>query len=96
MIQLRWNALSAGHHVLVHDETDPFRGLVPGRVTHVEHVDGSRVVTIRISPPGERTRTVQPRRLTVHLDSGESTERCWRCEVRDVPSPPTRRSRTAE
>jgi len=82
MMRLKWNALRVGHHVLVHDEDDPTSPLIPGRVTHVEPTNGINDVTIRISPPGESPRLVQPRRLTVHLDSGEPTERCWRCEIR--------------
>ncbi len=82
MIRHQWNALHIGQHVLVHDEDDPASPLVPGRVTAVEAANGSNNVTIRISPPGRRGRVIQPRRLAVHLDSGESTERCWRCEIR--------------
>jgi hypothetical protein len=94
MIRLQWNALHVGHHVLVHDETDPTAPLVPGRVTAVEPAGGSNNVTIRISPPGKPRSFVQPRRLAVHLDSGEPTERCWRCEIRSTsaaPTPPPRR-----
>lgn len=82
MIRHEWNALHVGQHVLVHDEDDPASPLVPGRVTEVEDASGSNHVTIRISPPGRRTRIVQPRRLAVHIDSGEPIERCWRCEIR--------------
>jgi hypothetical protein len=80
MIRLQWNSLRVGHHVLVHDDDDAAMMLVPGRVTMIQTTDGSNDVTIRISPPGGPTRIVQPRRLAVHLDTGEATERCWRCE----------------
>jgi hypothetical protein len=82
MIRRQWNALRVGHHVLVHDEHDPTSPLIPGRVTRVETASGSNQLTIRITPPGQSTRVVQPKRLAVHLDSGEPTERCWRCEIR--------------
>ena len=81
MIRHHWNALQVGHHVLVHDETDPTMGLTPGRVTEVRSAPGSNDVTIRISPRKGPARIVQPRRLAVHLDTGETTERCWRCEA---------------
>lgn len=81
MIRHEWNALQVGHHVLVHDETDPTMGLTPGRVTQVQPAPGSNDVTIRISPRRGAARVVQPRRLAVHLDTGEATERCWRCET---------------
>ena len=81
MIRLEWNALQVGHHVLVHDDADPALTLVPGRVTMIQSLPGSNDVSIRISPPGGPKRVVQPRRLAVHLDTGESAERCWRCET---------------
>lgn len=82
MIRLEWNALRVGQHVLVHDEVDAASPLVPGRVTEVEPAAGFNIVTIRVSPPGERARIVQPTRLAVHLDSGEPAETCRRCESR--------------
>ncbi len=81
MIRRHWNALRVGHHVLVHDENDPQMTLVPGRVTEIEETSGSHSVAIRISPRTGRSRVVQPSRLAVHLDNGEGTERCWRCET---------------
>jgi hypothetical protein len=81
MIRHEWNALQVGHHVLVHDDGDATMALTPGRVTMTEPAPGSNNVTIRISPRGGPARLVQPRRLAVHLDTGESTERCWRCEA---------------
>lgn len=81
MIRHAWNALQVGNHVLVHDEDDPTMALTPGRVTEVRPAPGSNDVTIRISPRRGPARVVQPRRLAVHLDSGEATERCWRCET---------------
>jgi hypothetical protein len=97
MIRLDWNDLQVGHHVMVHDDADPEMTLVPGRVTMVREASGSNEVEIRISPPGKRSRVVKPRRLTVHLDTGEAPERCWRCEAimptRAAPARPPR-SRT--
>lgn len=81
MIRRQWNSLQVGHHVLVHDDADRALRLVPGRVTMIEATPGSNDVTIRISPPRGPTRVVQPRRLAVHLDTGEAPERCWRCET---------------
>lgn len=81
MIRLQWNSLRVGHHVLVHDDADPAMTLVPGRVTMIQTAPGSNDVTVRISPAGGPKRVVQPRRLAVHLDTGEATERCWRCET---------------
>lgn len=81
MIRGQWNALQVGHHVLVHDETDETMALVPGRVTEIEETDGFNNVTIRLSPRRGPKRDVRPRRLAVHLDTGEATERCWRCET---------------
>jgi len=86
MIRRDWNALRVGHHVLVHDDDDPMSPLIPGRVTQVDPAAGSNGLTIRLSPPDEPQRIVQPRRLAVHLDSGEAGERCWRCEVRHTTS----------
>jgi hypothetical protein len=80
--RLEWNALCIGDHVLVHDETGASRPLAPGRVTQVQRGQRANVVAIRIKVPGEQARIVQPRRLMVHLDSGEAIERCWRCETR--------------
>lgn len=82
MNRTEWNALQVGHHVLVHDEDDAASALIPGRVTEVDDAAGSQRVTIRLSPPGRKTRMVEPRRLAVHLETGETTERCWRCEMR--------------
>ena len=82
MNRLEWNALCIGDHVLVHDETGASRPLAPGRVTQVQRGQRANVVAIRIKVPGEQARIVQPRRLMVHLDSGEAIERCWRCETR--------------
>lgn len=82
MIRRRWNDLRVGHHVLVHDEDDPALTLAPGKVTNVDPATGSNDVTIRISPVNGPKRLVQPSRLAVHLDNGEATERCWRCEAR--------------
>lgn len=81
MIRRRWNALHVGDHVLVHDDTSAALPLVQARVVAVEPGPGSNVVSVRIPPRGGTGRVVQPRRLTVHLDSGEATERCWRCEA---------------
>lgn len=98
MIRTDWNALRVGHHVLVHDEGDPAAPLIPGRVTEVEDAAGANQVTVRVKPPGRASMIVQPRRLAVHLDSGEATDRCWRCEIRfgtsPPPAPPKRRSRS--
>lgn len=82
MIRQDWNRLQVGHYVVVHDEADPTMGLSPGRVTGIEpSAEGSNNVTIRISPRGGPAKLVQPRRLAVHLDTGEAAERCWRCEA---------------
>ena len=81
MIRLQWNALQVGHHVLVHDEDDPNLALTPGRVMTIQPASGTNEVTIRLSRRGTPARVVQPRRLAVHLDDGEPSERCWRCEV---------------
>ena len=81
MIRHHWNALQVGTHVLVHDEADSTMGLTPGRVTDVQPAPGSNDITIRIAPRKGPARVVQPRRLAVHLDTGEATERCWRCEA---------------
>ncbi len=90
MNRLQWNALRVGDHVLVHDDTVPTMPLIPGRVTAVESEPGSNDVTIRVTSRGQRARFVQPRRLTVHLDTGERTERCWRCEAQIAAAPSTR------
>ncbi len=82
MNRLEWDALRIGDHVLVHDETGASTPLAPGRVTQVQPGQRANVVAIRIKAPGEQARIVQPRRLMVHLDSGEVVERCWRCEIR--------------
>lgn len=79
--RLEWNALCIGDHVLVHDEAGASGPLAPGRVTQVQPGQRANVVAIRIKAPGEQARIVQPRRLMVHLDSGEVGERCWRCEI---------------
>ena len=81
MIRRDWNALQVGHHVLVHDDDDPRMALTPGRVTEIDRTPGSHDVSIRISPRRGGSRIVQPSRLAVHLDNGEGTERCWRCET---------------
>lgn len=81
MIRRHWNALRVGNHVLVHDDDDPQMTLAPGRVMKIDQTAGSHSVTIRISPRKGRQRDVQPSRLAVHLDTGEGTERCWRCET---------------
>lgn len=81
MIRRQWNALRVGSHVLVHDDDDPKMTLAPGRVTKITESAGSHDVTIRIAPRRGAQRDVQPSRLAVHLDDGEGTERCWRCET---------------
>ena len=80
--RVEWNALRVGDHVLVHDEANASKPLVPGRVAEVQPGQRANVVAIRIKVPGGQARIVQPRRLMVHLDSGEAIERCWRCETR--------------
>jgi hypothetical protein len=80
--RVEWNALCIGDHVLVHDENGASRPLAPGRVAEVQPDQRTNVVAIRIKAPGERARIVHPRRLMVHLDSGEAAQRCWRCEAR--------------
>lgn len=80
--RLEWNALCIGDHVLVHDEKGASTPLAPGRVAEVQPGQRANVVAIRVKAPGEQARIVQPRRLMVHLDSGEVVERCWRCEAR--------------
>lgn len=81
MIRHEWNELQVGHHVLVHDDDDPTKGLTPGRVTKIEPGAGSNEITVRISSGRGPAREIRPRRLAVHLDDGESAERCWRCEA---------------
>ena len=82
MDRVEWNALRVGDHVLVHDETNASKPLVPGRVAEVQPGQRANVVALLVKAPGERARIVQPRRLMVHLDSGGPTGRCWRCEAR--------------
>jgi len=85
-----WNALRIGQYVLVHDESDPAAPLMPGRVTEIAPSRGFNSVTIRVAPPGERARFVQPQRLAVHPDSGEPIESCRRCESRFSSMRPSR------
>ena len=90
MNRLQWNALRVGDHVLVHDDAEPDMPLIPGRITAVEPESGSNNITIRVASRGQQARFVRPRRLTVHLDTGETTERCWRCEARYAAAQSTR------
>jgi len=82
MIRLEWNALRVGHHVLVHDETDPGLPLVPGRVAMVQAAPGSNDVAIRIPSTRGPSKVVHPPRLAVHLEDLDPEARCWRCEAR--------------
>jgi hypothetical protein len=81
MIRLQWNALRVGHHVLVHDETDPGLPLVPGRVTMVQAAPGSNDVAIRIPSTRGPSKVVHPPRLAVHLEDLDPEARCWRCDA---------------
>jgi hypothetical protein len=89
MIRLQWNSLRVGHHVLVHDDDHAMK-LVPGRVTMIQTAPGSNDLTIRITPPDGPSRSVHPRRLAVHLDTGAAAERCWRCEENNGAARPSR------
>lgn len=81
MIRRDWNGLQVGHYVMVHDDHDPKMALAPGRVMKIDRTPGSHTVTIRITPRHGTAREVEPSRMAVHLDTGEGTERCWRCET---------------
>ena len=82
MNRIQWNSLQVGHHVLVHDETEPGLPLVPGRVTTVHTESGSNDVAIKISPTRGPSRVVHPPRLAVHHEDLEPEARCWRCDAR--------------
>jgi hypothetical protein len=79
MIRLRWNALRVGHHVLVHDEDSHDMPLVPGRVAMIQTALDSNDIEIRIAPATGPSTVVRPRRLAVHLERLDPTERCRRC-----------------
>jgi hypothetical protein len=57
MILLQWNALRAGHHVLVHDDDDPKMPLLPGVVAMVQSAHSANDIGIWITQPTGRHRT---------------------------------------
>jgi hypothetical protein len=79
MLRFQWNALRVGNKVLMHDPLDVGMRLLPGVVTIVDTVSGSNDIAIRVSPTGEASQVLRPRRLVVHLDPRDLTEPCWRC-----------------
>jgi hypothetical protein len=79
MLRFQWNALRVGSKVLMHDPRDAGMRLLDGVVTMVESAGGSNGVAIRVSPNGEPSEVLRPRRLTVHLDPRDLSEPCWRC-----------------
>jgi hypothetical protein len=81
MMRLEWNALRVGDHVLVHDPRDADARLLPGVVVEVDTIDGSNDLGIRIKADREAAAVVRPKRLVVHVDPRDPSERCWRCDT---------------
>ena len=79
MLRFQWNALRVGNEVLMHDPRDVGMRLLPGVVTIVDSCRGENDIAIRVSPKGEPSEVLRPRRLAVHLDPRDLTEPCWRC-----------------
>jgi hypothetical protein len=86
MLRFQWNALRVGNKVLMHDPRDVGMRLLAGVVTIVDSRKGSNDIAIRVSPKGESSQILRPRRLAVHLDAGDAAEACWRCA--DIASAP--------
>jgi hypothetical protein len=81
MMRLEWNALRVGDHVLVHDPRDAEGRLLPGVVVDVETLDGSHDLGIRVKAEREAAVVIRPKRLVVHQDPRDPSERCWRCDA---------------
>ena len=79
MLKLEWNALQVGDEVLVHDDADISLRLQPGTVTMVQTAHRSNDVGVRLTGRSGQVRVVRPSRLSVHLDTRDTTEECWRC-----------------
>jgi hypothetical protein len=80
MLKFEWNALRVGNKVLMHDPSDKGMRLLHGVVAIVDTVAGSNDLAIRVTPEGEASTVVRPRRLTVHLDPRDLADPCWRCD----------------
>jgi hypothetical protein len=81
MIRLEWNALRVGDHVLVHDPRDAEARLLPGVVVDVDPLEGSHDLGIRVKAEREAAVVIRPKRLVVHQDPRDPSERCWRCDA---------------
>lgn len=85
MIRSYWNALRVGDAVVVHDDAD--RGFLSsnGTVAFVESRKPTHGIGVRITDDHGTSRLVRPKRLAVHLRSGDAHEDCWRCGLRQGP-----------
>lgn len=79
-MKFEWNALRVGNKVLMHDPRDKGMRLLHGVVAIVDTVAGSNDLAIRVTPKGEASTVLRPRRLTVHLDPRDLADACWRCD----------------
>ena len=85
MIHAYWNALRIRDEVVVHDDADAGFALSPGVVVNVvsrhdSTTDSNRLTFLVTGPDGDG-RIVQPKRLAVHLASGDAHGECWRCQA---------------
>jgi hypothetical protein len=94
MLKFEWNALRAGHRVVVHDPASADLTLLAGVVvtfdTHLAR-KGVNGVGIRVTDADGLTRILWPSYLAVHHDPHDPTEPCWRCQEltqRSAGTPP--------
>ena len=86
MIRSYWNALRVGDAVMVHDDTDPDFTISPGTVTAVHSQNPTNGISIRLHHTDGAGRLAHPKRLAVHLASGDSSPECWRCDHKPPPT----------
>lgn len=86
MIRSYWNALRVGDAVMVHDDTDRDFTMSPGMVTAVYTRQPTHSVSIRLLDTDQTDPPAHPKRLAVHLASGDSLGECWRCDHQPSPT----------
>ena len=81
MLRFDWNVLQPGDRVAVHASNGSDMTLSPGVVAVVDVIKGSNGVGIRVTTDGRDRGIRWPSRLAVHLDPGDPSEPCWRCQA---------------
>lgn len=81
MLKFEWNALRAGHKVVVHDPASAAMALISGVVVMLDaHVAPEGANRVGIQYSDRPSSVLWPSYLSVHHDPPDPTEPCWRCQ----------------